>query len=88
MKKSWYMFNGGTSSNPFDISNYYKLKSSHTCLCGNIICAVYLNDSGLQPNSPFSNNLTNYIRSALSEGEMQPRQPIDAKKYVYLRFLD
>jgi len=84
MARSWYTFIGG--DDPTDASNYYKLTVKHNCLCGDQICAVYATGSGTNPESSFSSNIQQYIRDALSSGQIQPEIPFIAKKHVYLKY--
>ncbi|WP_316841420.1 hypothetical protein [Pedobacter gandavensis] len=84
MAKSWYVFLG--SGDPLLSSNYLKVTVQHTCLCGNQICAIYSEGDEEHPESPLSPQLQEYIRKALATGQIQPDYPVNAKKYVYLRY--
>jgi hypothetical protein len=85
MSKSWYVFIGGSNNND-DVLNYYKIpEGKHLCLCGHIICAIYADGIGPNPQSPLSSNIRQYIKQALITELIQPQIPYDAKKYVYLR---
>jgi len=83
MSKTWYFLMGG---DPFALENYYAVPG-HNCLCGNIICSIYLDNSGTHPTQPLSTNIKQYITDALATGQLQPAKPYNAKKYVYLRDL-
>jgi len=82
MSKSWYGFIWG---DPSKAESYVKMKNKHECLCGNAICAIYARGIEHHPDTPFSANLQQYIKDALVTGELQPQDPFDAKKYVYLK---
>lgn len=82
MSRSWYAYIYG---DPLDAQNYAKLTIQHGCLCGDRICAIYSYGIGIQPVSPLSLNIQNYISNALITGQLQPEIPFDSKKYVYLR---
>ncbi len=82
MKRVWYAYLGG---NHFEASSYVKITTRHGCLCGTQICAIYLPDHGFRPEEPFSKNMQQYISDALVTQMIQPEDPYQAKKYVYLR---
>lgn len=87
MARSWYAFIGG--NDPTDIQNYYKVTVKHDCLCGDQICAVYAKENKDQEEphpAPFSMNMQQYIRDALSTKLLQPEHPYNTKKYVYLKY--
>jgi len=83
MARAWYVFMGG--DDPLLSSRYIKIRSKPTCLCGDIICAIYAPDNGLRLAAPLSEHLCDYIKKALSTGMIQPEYPFGSKKYVYLR---
>jgi hypothetical protein len=81
MAKAWYFFIGG---DVLSTESYHKVET-HTCLCGDKICSIYLPDTGKKPQIPLSDNMTNYITRALATQKLQPEKPFDTKKFVYLR---
>lgn len=85
MAKSWYAYMG--IGDPTLFSNYSRITVQHTCLCGNQICAIYSEEGDNNyPQAPLSPQLLEYIKKAMVTGQLQPEYPIDAKKYVYLRY--
>ncbi|MGY0036923.1 hypothetical protein [Pedobacter sp. NJ-S-72] len=85
MARLWYTFIGG--NDPTNFLNYYKISVKHECLCGNQICAVYVAGNGnSHPDTNFSQNIQQYIKDALSTGQIQPEIPFNTKKYVYLKY--
>lgn len=84
MAKSWYVYMG--SGDPYLSSSYLGITVQHSCLCGNQICAIYSEGDEDHPEDPISPELQEHIKKALATGQLQPEYPIDAKKYVYLRY--
>ncbi|SEB19874.1 hypothetical protein [Pedobacter hartonius] len=82
MSKSWYAFIG---SDPLDVLSYYRITIKHDCLCGTQICAIYATDNGMHPADPLSSNLQEYIKEALVTRMIQPAEPYNARKFVYLK---
>ncbi len=83
MARSWYAYLGGKEHT--SVINYIRIDVKHNCLCGSEICAIYVRDNGIHPAEPLSANIQRYIADALSTGQLQPSNPYNAKKYVYLR---
>lgn len=84
MARYWYSYNG--VGNPFGTSSYQRanIPFSPPCTVGSEICVV--NAAGapgsLNPNSPFSPNIINYIAIALTSSTPKPS---GGKAYVYKR---
>lgn len=83
MVRSWYVYLG--FGDPTSFSNYAQTTVKHNCLCGNRICAVYVEANTFRLENALSENLQKYIRNALVTGQLQPDTPTGAKKYVYLQ---
>lgn len=71
---------------PTLFSNYNRITIKHSCLCGNQICTIYADGEGPHPEAPLSPRIQNYIKKAMVTGQLQPDYPIDARKYVYLKY--
>lgn len=82
MSRSWYVFIG---SDPTETNNYHKISAKHNCLCGEEICVIYASGRDVHPVHPLSPNILMYIQNALATGKLQPSEPYDTKKYVYLK---
>lgn len=83
MARSWYAYLG--FGDPTSFSTYARLTVKHSCLCGDKICAIYVDADTFRLESPLSENLQEYIRNALITGQLQPESPRGTKKYVYLK---
>lgn len=84
MARSWYVYIG--IGDPLLFSSYARLTIKHNALCGNEICVIYSEGEEFRLQAPLSPNLQKYIKDALITGQLQPEQPANAKKYVYLRY--
>ena len=85
MAKAWFAYTGvGSVILP---ESYLKSDDIPRCRYGFNICAIYADDIGLAFPGTLSGNLQRYIANGLTNGVPEPRLPINALKYVYLKAL-
>lgn len=83
MARAWFAFIG--TGNPILPENYILSEDIPACRNGFTICAIYAADSGGETPSLISRNMRRYIANGLTNGVAEPRLPVAAKKYVYMR---
>lgn len=83
MARAWFAYLG--TGNPILPENYILSEDIPACRNGFSICAIYANDSAGENPIVISRNMRKYIANGLTNGVAEPRIPIEAKKYVYMR---
>lgn len=83
MAKNWFAYGGiGSVILP---ENYLLALDIPQCRDGFTICAIYADNIGLEFPGALSENLRRYIANGLTNGVPEPRLPLAAQKYVYMR---
>jgi len=83
MAKAWFAYTGvGSIILP---ENYLKSNDLPRCRDGFNVCAIYVDDIGLEFPGVLSGNIKNYIANGLTNGVPEPRLPLEAIKYVYMK---
>jgi hypothetical protein len=83
MPRAWFAYVGSGSVILPD--NYLLSLDIPACRNGFTICAIYANFIGDEFPVTLSTNMRRYIANGLTNGVPEPRLPIAAKKYVYMR---
>lgn len=83
MARDWFAYIG--EGNPLLPENYIISFDTPACRSGFSICAIYAADSAGSSPSVISANMRQYIANGLTNGVPEPRLPLAAKKYVYMR---
>jgi len=83
MARAWYASDGRGSV--ILVDNYILTNDKPACRTGFVVCSIYAAFTGEVFPSSLSRNIRNYIASGLTNGVPEPRLPLAAKKYVYMR---
>jgi hypothetical protein len=83
MAKSWFAY-GGTGSVILP-ENYLLAPDVPRCRDGYTVCAIYVENIGLDFPGSLSQNIRTYIANGLTNGVPEPRIPFASEKYVYMR---
>jgi hypothetical protein len=81
--KAWFAYGGvGSVLLP---ENYLLSGDFPRCRYGFTICAIYADNIGLEFPGTLSTNLRRYIADGLTNGIPEPRLPLGAVKYLYMK---
>lgn len=85
--RCWYAWLPGTNPSPLLNTNWRRLSPGikPTCVNGPVLCAIYAPACGINPTSPFSANLQQYIADGLVTSLAQPQMPAGSKFYLYMK---
>ena len=85
MAKAWFAYSGIGSV--ILNENFIKSPDMPRCREGFNLCAIYVEDIGLEFPGTLSPNIRRYIANGLTNGVPEPRIPLDSFKYVYMKSL-
>jgi len=83
MPKAWFAYVGSGSVILPD--NYLLTNDAPACRDGFALCAIYVENIGVDFPAALSANIRRYIANGLTNGVAEPRLPEGAIKYVYMR---
>ena len=83
MPRNWFAYSGlGSVILP---DNYLLTNDLPACRDGYTVCAIYVENIGLDFPGALSENIRRYIANGLTNGVSEPRLPLGSFKYVYMR---
>ncbi|MBB5637826.1 hypothetical protein HDF26_000845 [Pedobacter cryoconitis] len=83
--KAWYAYDG--IGDPYHAASYRKITQKLKCENGKHICAIFAGHGDINPFSPLSANIQQYIANGLVSGLAQPpHYKKHSQYYVYLKY--